>query len=188
MEGSSSAEERLRPLFLRGLEGDEAAYTEFLKACAAHLRGFLRRRLSAWPDREEDLVQEVLIGLHNQRASYAPEIPLTAWIHAIARYKLVDFLRRTGRQEALSEPLSDALDDELSMQVDGGLQSMQAQRDLAKLMAGLPAPQREAILHMKVDGWTVKETASAMQVTESWVKVAVHRGLKTLAAQLGKDK
>jgi RNA polymerase sigma-70 factor (ECF subfamily) len=123
--------------------------------------------------------------LHNQRGNYERDIPLTAWIHAIARYKLIDFLRRHGRQDALSEPLTEALDEEAALQQDGGQESMHARRDLSRLLDLLPAAQREAIVHMKVDGWTVKETATAMQVSESWVKVAVHRGLKSLAARMG---
>jgi RNA polymerase sigma-70 factor (ECF subfamily) len=39
-------------------------------------------------------------------------------------------------------------------------------------------------MHTKVDGWSVRETAAAMNISEASVKVAVHRGLKTLAAKL----
>ncbi|MEG1324760.1 MAG: sigma factor-like helix-turn-helix DNA-binding protein, partial [Janthinobacterium sp.] len=40
------------------------------------------------------------------------------------------------------------------------------------------------IVHTKLDGWSVRDTAAAMGISEASVKVAVHRGLKTLAANL----
>jgi RNA polymerase sigma-70 factor (ECF subfamily) len=35
-----------------------------------------------------------------------------------------------------------------------------------------------------VDGWSVRETAAALKISEASVKVAVHRGLKALTAKL----
>lgn len=86
-------EERLRGLLLLGLDADAAAYQRFLKELSAHLRAFLRRRLAQRPDEVEDLVQETLLAVHNQRHTYRPDMPVTAWAHAIARYKLIDWLR-----------------------------------------------------------------------------------------------
>ena len=95
---------RLHGLMLRGLDGDAAAYRSFLQASSSHLRAFFRRRLQRWPDEVEDLVQECLLAIHNQRLTYDTGVPLTSWIHAIARYKLIDWLRRHGRREAQHQP------------------------------------------------------------------------------------
>src|SRR5919106_6647296 len=102
-----ATEDRLKDLLVRGLEGDAACYGFFLKELSAHLRGFLRRRLTRLPDHVEDLVQETLIALHNQRHTYDPAQPVTAWVQAIARYKLIDLLRRRSTHEALHDPLED---------------------------------------------------------------------------------
>jgi len=101
------AEDRLRRLFADALAGDAAAYRAFLKDLGAHLRGFLRKRLERLPDDIEDLVQETLLAIHNQRHTYDAGLPLTAWVHAIARYKLVDLLRRRAAHEAMNQPLDD---------------------------------------------------------------------------------
>ena len=97
-----TAEDRLRALMLAASGGDGAAYRALLDALARHLRAFLRRRLARMPDEVEDLVQETLLAIHNQRHTYDPDQPLTAWVHAIARYKLVDMLRRHGRHALLA--------------------------------------------------------------------------------------
>ena len=101
-------EEHLRDLLLRGLQADAAAYERFLKELGAHLRAFLRRRLSQYLGEVEDLVQETLLAIHNQRHTYRPDMPVTAWAHAIARYKLIDWLRSHAAKEARNDPLDDA--------------------------------------------------------------------------------
>jgi RNA polymerase sigma-70 factor (ECF subfamily) len=176
----SQTESRLRALLLQGLTGDEKAYREFLQVTTTHLRAFLRRRLSRWPDEVEDLVQEALLAIHNQRLTYDTSSPLTAWVYAIAKYKLIDWLRRHARRETLNDPLDD--ENELFSTADAD--ANEAQRDLSKVLELLPEQQRAAIMHTKVDGWSVRETAIALKISEANVKVAVHRGLKTLAAKL----
>ena len=99
-------EQQLKPLMLMGLAGDSAAQHQLLERCAERLRDYYRRRL---PDREhdvEDLVQESLIAIHSRRASYDTQRPFTAWLHAIARYKLADHLRAHYRRRTV--PLADA--------------------------------------------------------------------------------
>lgn len=174
------AELHLQALFLQGLDGDAQAYRHFLQATATHLRAFLRRRLSSWPDEVEDLVQESLLAIHNQRLSYDTGVPLTAWIYAIAKYKLIDWLRRHARRDSLHEPL----DDENALFSSADQEAGEARRDLGKLLATLPDKQRDAIIYTKLDGLSVREAASALQMTEAAVKVSVHRGLKALAMTL----
>src|SRR5262249_33252831 len=105
----SDAETVLHALFVRGLDGDAKAYHAFLQKLSLHLRAFLARRLFGWPDEVEDLVQECLLAVHNQRHTYQTDQPLTAWVHAIARFKMIDLLRAKARREDLHEPLDDEL-------------------------------------------------------------------------------
>jgi RNA polymerase sigma-70 factor (ECF subfamily) len=184
MEGSLSAtEERLRDLMLRGLAGDSAAYHAFLKELSAYLRAFLRRRLARLPDEVEDLVQETLLAVHNQRHTYAADQPLTAWIHAIARYKLVDLWRRRAGREAMNDPL----DDEIAVFASSDAEAADARRDVAQLLTRLPERQRLPIQYMKLEGLSVIEAARAAGMSESAVKVGVHRGLKALAKMIRGD-
>lgn len=171
-------EDHLKDLLVRGLAGDGAAYHAFLKALSAFLRAFLRGRLARVPDEVEDLVQETLLAIHNQRHTYDASQPLTAWMHAIARYKMIDFLRRRAGREAMNDPLSD--DDELLAASDE--EAREARRDLATLLERLPDRQRLPILHVKIQGLSVAETAKLTGLSESAVKIGVHRGLKALAA------
>ena len=180
---ASAAENRLRDLLVRGLAGEVPAYHAFLKELSAHLRAFLRGRLSRLPDEVEDLVQETLLAVHNQRHTYDAGLPLTAWVHAIARYKLVDLLRRRAVREALNDPL----EDELDLFVASDTEAADARRDVARLLERLPDRQRLPIVHMKLEGLSVTETARVTGMSESAVKVGVHRGLRALAAMIRRE-
>jgi RNA polymerase sigma-70 factor (ECF subfamily) len=177
---ADEAEVLLRGLFLRGLDGDCAAYHQFLQKLSAHLRAFLGKRLFGWPDEVEDLVQECLLAMHNQRHTYQTDQPLTAWVHAIARYKMIDLLRAKSSREALHDPL----DDDLAVFADSDTDASDARRDLASLLETLPERQRLPIEHVKLQGLSVAETAAATGMSESAVKVGIHRGLKALAARI----
>jgi RNA polymerase sigma-70 factor (ECF subfamily) len=167
----------LKPLWLRAQSGDEDAYREALMRIAARLRGYLRRRLQGLPDDVEDLVQETLLALHLQRGTYDPAVPVTAWVLAIARHKLVDLWRRRGRREDLHQAL-DEVDESVLVQAP---QDEGAQRDLGKLLDALPAAQREAIVLTKVEGLSVAEASLRTGASVAAIKVQVHRGLRRLA-------
>ncbi|MBU9168865.1 MULTISPECIES: sigma-70 family RNA polymerase sigma factor [Burkholderia] len=173
-------EQELRQWLLLGLGGDEAAYRRFLNALSAHLRGFVRRRLASRPSDVEDLVQEMLLAIHDKRHTYRAGEPLTAWVHAIARYKLVDYFRAWSRHEALN----DSFDDEAEWIAPPELESSEARRDLGQLLDTLPDRQRLPIVHVKLEGLSVAETARMTGLSESAVKIGVHRGLKALAAKI----
>jgi len=176
----NAGEDRLRGLLVRGLAGEEPAYRAFLRELSAHLRAFLKKRLARMPDEVEDLVQETLLAVHNQRHTYDAGQPLTAWVHAIAKYKLVDLLRRRASRELLTDPL----DDESDLLSSADADAAQARRDLGKLLDQLPDRQRLPIVHMKLEGCSVAETVRLTGMSESAVKVGVHRGLKALAAKI----
>ena len=172
-------EERLRSLMLQSLAGDAAAYRVFLDELTARLRSYLRKRLGGLPHEVEDLLQELLLAVHNKRHTYDPEQPLTAWVQAIARYKLVDLLRRRSRSNALTDPLDE--DDQVFATAND---ADEARYDVAKLLRGLPDRQRLPILYVKIEGASVTDTAIRTGMSESAVKVGIHRGLKALAERI----
>lgn len=170
-------ERELKPLWLRAQQGDEAAYRESLMRIAGRLRRYLRRRLYGLPDEVEDLVQETLLALHVQRGTYDSAVPVSAWVLAVARHKLMDLWRRRGRRESLHDPLDEVDESALVASPHEG----ETQRDLGKLLEALPPAQREAIVLTKMEGLSVAEAARRTGASESALKVQVHRGLKRMA-------
>ena len=119
--------------------------------------------------------------MHNKRHTYESDQPLTAWVHAIARYKLIDLLRSKSGREALHDPL----DDDIAVFTESATDASDARRDLAGLLETLPDRQRLPIQHVKLQGLSVTEAAALLGMSESAVKVGSHRGLKALGKRVG---
>ncbi|MCK1616421.1 sigma-70 family RNA polymerase sigma factor [Bradyrhizobium sp. 159] len=175
-----TAETELKALMLASQEGDAAAHRMLLERLSRHLRAYYKGKLAKigrGATDAEDLVQEAVLAIHMQRHTYDPGEPLTPWVHAIARYKLIDFLRR-DRASMADVPIDEASevtarDDHLS--AEGSF-------DLARLLKQLPDKMACAIEAVKVEGLSVAEAARRCRISESSVKVNIHRGLKALAA------
>jgi len=108
-------------------------------------------------------------------------MPVTAWAHAIARYKLIDWLRSHRVKGALNDTLDEEAGELFST---SDSEAAEARRDLGKLLETLPDRQRLPIQHVKLEGLSVVETAQLTGLSESAVKIGVHRGLKALAAKI----
>jgi RNA polymerase sigma-70 factor, ECF subfamily len=175
----SEAEPRLKALMVAALGGDQSAYRALLAALAPHLRAYFGRRIG--PADAEDLVQETLIAIHTKRATYDPRLPFTAWLHAIARYKLIDHFRRMKLRRTL--PIEDAQ----SVVAESDDESVAAHRDVERLLAMLPQKKRDLVRHVKIEGLSTAEAAQRSGLSESAVKVGVHRALKALSAMIGRD-
>ena len=177
-------EERLRSLMLQSLSGDGASYRMFLDELSLHLRSFLRRRLARQPEEIEDIVQELLLAIHNQRHTYDARLPLTVWVHAIARYKVIDWLRRSSRHDLLNDSL-DEREELFAAPDDTG--AAEASLDITKLLQQLPERQRLPIQYVKIEGGSVADAAKRIGISESAVKIGIHRGLKVLAASIARS-
>src|SRR5436309_1110521 len=93
-----SSEPELRELMVAGLEGDATAHRTLLDRLSSQLRAYFKgqlNRIGRGAVEAEDLVQEVLIAIHTRRHTYDRSQLFTPWMYAIARYKFLDYLRRT---------------------------------------------------------------------------------------------
>jgi len=181
-----STEPELRALMTAGLGGDTAAYKSLLERLSSQLRAYFKGQLGRFnrgPVEAEDLVQEALMAIHTRRHTYDPSQPLTPWVYAIARYKFVDYLRRT-KASIRDVPIEDA--EETTVPDDRA--QVESSLDLEKLMARLSPRARQAIQYVKLDGLSVSEAAARCGMSESNVKVSVHRGLRALALQISKER
>src|SRR5262252_6146695 len=93
-EANGTDEVELTGLLRAALAGDEKAYATFLTDAARLVRAFARRRVGERGVHAEDIVQETLLAVHLKRCTWRSDGPVTPWLYAIARYKLIDALRR----------------------------------------------------------------------------------------------
>jgi len=161
-------------------KGDAAAYNRLLTSLAPALRSAARRGLgrAGLPlDDAEDIVQETLLAIHLKRQTWDASLPFGPWLRAIARNKLIDAMRRRGRRdhvpiEEFAETLANdaAEPTPVPARLDHHLQS-------------LPERQRSAVTAISLDGASIREAAARLNMSEGAIRVALHRGLATLAAK-----
>lgn len=178
-----SEEPKLRRLMLAGLNGDEAAHKALLTGLNGFLRAYFQRqlaRIGRSATDAEDLVQETLIAIHTRRHTYDRSRPVTPWVFAIARYRLIDYLRRS-KSSAADLPIEEEAEEVVAEDDQAAVDS---RLDLQKLMADLAPKTRQAIQYVKLDGLSVREAAGRLGVSESAIKVSVHRGLKAMSSFL----
>lgn len=170
-------EATLARLMARAQHGDRKAYTLLLSECSGWLTRYFARKIAS--SQIDDLVQEVLMAVHRKRASYDPTRPFLPWLAAIARYRWIDHLRSHYRAEM--EELH-----ENSAAEESDEDAVMARVSLERLFDSLSPAQAAAIEMVKIEGQSVRETASKTGQSESAVKVNIHRGLKKLSALVEK--
>ncbi|GAA4642886.1 sigma-70 family RNA polymerase sigma factor [Pontixanthobacter gangjinensis] len=170
-------EQTLARLMVSSQQGDKQAYTVLLTEVQLWLERFYRRRCP--PHQINDLVQEVLLAVHNKRATFDPQRPFLPWLAAIARYRWVDHLRKVYRNA------EDALED-YDAPEDSEEEVVLARLSLERLFVQIPEKQSQVIEMVKIEGLSIREAADRSGQTESAVKVNIHRGLKKLSALIEK--
>jgi RNA polymerase sigma-70 factor (ECF subfamily) len=162
------------------LDGDEAAYRRFLESVTPVLRAGARRSLArsrAPAGDAEDIVQETLLAIHLKRATWRRGEPIGPWIAAIARYKYVDVIRRQSRRaEVPIDDMFDLIPDASDPEEELG------RRQAEQLVGSIKGRQGDVVRSVTVEGVGIRDTAKRFGMTEGAVRVALHRGLKALAA------
>lgn len=159
--------------------GDAAAYRGLLESLTRSLRTATRRgfaQFGAGMNDVEDVVQETLLAIHLKRHTWDPSQPLGPWVRAIARHKLIDSLRRRGRR--VEVPIDAVLDFLPAEEQRSDLDRQDAER----LINALNGRQQTIVRSISVEGKSIRDVAETLGMNEGAVRVALHRGLKALAA------
>ena len=128
----------------------------------------------------EDIVQETLLAIHMKRHTWRADAPVMPWLYAIARHKLIDAFRRRGRRvevaigeiaETFAEPESETA----------------SVWEIDRAIATLAPGQRSVVVAVSVDGRSIRETANRLGMSETAVRVALHRGLHAIARRFGRS-
>jgi RNA polymerase sigma factor (sigma-70 family) len=173
---SRTAPDAWGSLMVAAQNGHGGAYRRLLGEMSEWLTRYFQRRLP--PGDVDDAVQETLFAVHRRRHTYDPQYPLGPWLAAIAKNKWVDQLRSLARRPR------DELPDEIA--VSDHEASVVSSSVLASLLDELRPAQAQAILLVKVRGYSVEEASGEIGLSVSAVKMNIHRGLARLTAIIEK--
>ena len=154
--------------------GDSRAMARFLTQVTPLIRAVVRARGRSLPrDLHEDVVQEVLLAIHVKRDSWQLDTP---WLYAVTRYKVIDAFRRRGSRVHL--PIHDFAE----IMADSRTDDPTAARDLGVLLARIDARSAGIVRAMGIEGDSADDVAARLGMTDSAVRVALHRAMKKLSA------
>lgn len=178
MQGRMTDTERDWAALMRAANaGDGRAYARLLHAITPVLRGIVRAR--GWalpPDRHEDIVQEVLLAIHEKRHTWRDDSPLRPWLFAVTRHKVIDAFRRRGA--AVHLPIEDFTE---ILEAVAGPEPLAA-RDAERMLAQIDARSAEIVRAVSLEGEEAGAVGARLSMSEGAVRVAFHRAMKRLAA------
>lgn len=155
------------------------AVTPVYLALRDGLRRFVARRMQA--EHVDDLVQDILMRLHEHAGELRDEARLPGWAFRIAHAVVADHHRARGRELPLAdaeahEDGADALPDE---DPEGNVNEIVAGW-LRPMLALLPDEYEEAVELVDVEGLSQKEYAERAGLSLSGAKSRVQRGRRML--------
>ncbi|MCS0496448.1 sigma-70 family RNA polymerase sigma factor [Ancylobacter sp. MQZ15Z-1] len=174
----SAREEEWAALMRAALAGDAGTYRRFLQSITPYLRRLAQQscaRFGASASDAEDAVQEALLAIHLKRGTWDPARPITPWLSAIVRNKLIDMLRRAGQPAVPIDNLVEVLP-------AGEAGSAPEAGDIERLIGKLKDQQRSVVRMVSLEGCSAREAATRLGMSETGVRVALHRALKSLAS------
>ena len=167
-------------------DGDGAAYQNLLQAVLPLIRAIVSKKIQD-PDKTEDIVQEVLMSVHKNRHTYDPELPFKPWLATITQRRTIDALRkiyRMGERETLVDEYPETfLADDTNISPEDDLVFAMGD-ELNRALESLPAGQRTAVELLKLREMSLKEASEASGMSVAALKVAMHRALKSLRAEM----
>jgi RNA polymerase sigma-70 factor, ECF subfamily len=165
--------------------GDGAAFGRLWRDMHPMLLRYLR--LSAG-DAAEDLASEVWLEVARRIARFrGSELEFRSWLFTVARRRVIDLqrykTRHPERPTADTERLDRPAPDDTAAKV---LEGISTEAALA-FIATLPREQAEMIILRVVAGLDVAQVARIVGKSPGAVRVATHRGLRSLSARLDGD-
>lgn len=136
------------------------------------LLAFIRRRVNS-PDDAEDVLQSVLLKMHNA-GNLREDEAVRGWMFQVARNAVIDYYR--GKRP--HDPLPDHWEETDLGQGDAESQALLA--CMRQMIDELPETYREALVLSDVEGIPQKDVAERLGVGVSGAKSRIQRGREKL--------
>jgi len=158
--------------------GDKVAYKQFLNDISTYLKKKISRTIPS--NYQDDALQECLLAIHKSLHTLDTSKSCKPWINAIAHYKVCDSLRLIYKKQNETELLEhEAITDDLKL--------VESQQLVEEALSTLSAKERNVLLLVKHQGYSIKEAAKSLDKSESNIKVMVFRTMKKLRENLSKE-
>ncbi len=162
----------------------DVVYDRYRPRVFAFLARMTRDRLVA-----EDLLQDTFVRLAQRAAYLAADTRLRPWLFTVARNLALDHRRRQLLDfDRLDELATWPTPRREERSPFVHLEASETERRLEAALATLPAPEREAVLLVAVEGLAPAEAAEVLDLQGPTLRKRLSRGRKRLAAALDPDR
>lgn len=184
--------------------GDVAAFEHLYRRHQAALYRFVRRLLgAALSGQADEVFQDTWLRVVGARAAWQPQgATFRTWLFTLAHHRVVDLLRRSGREVTIDAFADDADGEPWQPEASAAWAHWPApagsatpNEDLAfwrrageqllRCLEQLPLPQRSAFLLHHDDGLTLDEVARALEVGFETAKTRLRYAMTKLRACMG---
>lgn len=173
-------------LATRAARGDAPAFAALVKRHKASLYGYVRRYVGSADD-AYDLLQQTFLSAWLALDRYDAELPLLAWLRAIARNKCRDHARKTKVMRVLmiaDWPVSAGRVADFRAGPEERWIEEEGLRVMDEAIADLPRALKEPLLLIAFEGLTHLEAGRELGITAKAVETRVSRARRKLARAL----
>lgn len=156
------------------VNGDAESFAALYKQFAPFVHGILAARV---PRSElDDLVQDTFFQAFAKISTLRDGRVFGPWIATIARYKAIEFYRRTPKTTPMPEDIAYT---SLNFSFN---------QEVFERITSLPLAYRETLMLRLIEGMTGPEIAARTGLTPASVRVNLHRGMKLLRESLERNR
>lgn len=150
-------------------DGDKDAFKELYISYQPRLIKFCSRILQNDVALAADMADEALIAVWNSAGSFSGKSQPSTWIHSIARFRLIAYLRKSKEVLLEDDSAALALIDESALPEEE-IQTIETNDELFESISKLSDKHREVIELVYFKELSVKEVAKVLNISENTVK------------------
>ncbi len=145
---------------------------------------FVFFRVNCDKELAQDLVSEVFLKAMEHFASYDENLSKSAWIMTIAKNHLANYWRDKKPADSIPEDEDGLAEGFWLKSAINSFKKEKDKRELSSFLEALDEESREIVTFHYILGYSYAEIASMRGMTETAVKVASHRAIKKLYANI----
>lgn len=169
-------------LIQKAVAGDSSAFSALYEKYIHGVYGFIYSKVGSRQE-AEDLTQITFTKMLQSLGSFSHQSTFKTWLYSLARNTSMDYWRTYYKNKVVPiEDFAQMLDipENPSSQDDVD----EKEQRVAKILEQLNEDQRAVLTLRFLKGYSIKETAQELLMSESNVKVLQHRGLQKAAEHI----
>ena len=165
--------------------GNEMAFELIFHRTKGKLKGFLKKVLPVGED-EESIMQEIYLKLWSKRTIVETDKNFETFLFTLARNMVIDVMRKRLNKQKYLEDLYTQLKEEQRNSLDtlAAVEYSELEQKIFELINKLPEKRQEIFKLNRIEGFTYKEIAAKLDISENTVDTQIRKALTFLRSEM----